>query len=75
MYYLMKISRNSSQIHGTLIYQNTLSYETDSWVDVTSVNFNSKNVYEDEVFVRQDILQFFSEVSKDYKYAKTPQTG
>ena len=45
------------------------SYEIDSWNDVTSVNFNSKtNVREDEIFGRQDIVQFFSEVSKDYKY-------
>ena len=29
-------------------------------VDVTSVNFNSKKVYEDDIFSRQDILQFFS---------------
>ena len=41
------------------------SYETDSWVDVTSVNFNSKNVHEDNIFGRQDILQSFSEISKD----------
>ena len=33
---------------------------TDSWIDVTSVNFNSKKIHEDEIFCRQDILQFFS---------------
>ena len=33
---------------------------TDSWVDVTSINFNNKKVYEDEMFGRQDILQCFS---------------
>ena len=27
-----------------------------------------KKVHEDEVFDRQDILQFFSDLSKDYKY-------
>ena len=43
------------------------SYETDSLVDVTSVNFDSKKIHEDKIFDRQDILQFFSEVSKDYK--------
>ena len=48
------------------------SYETDSWVDVTSVDFNSKNIHEDKFFDRQDILQFFSEVSKHYKYVKFP---
>ena len=40
---------------------------TDSWVDVISVNFNSKKVHEHDIFVRQDILQFFSVESKDYK--------
>ena len=30
------------------------------WVEVTSVNFNSKKAYEDEIFSRQDVLQFFS---------------
>ena len=53
---------------------------TDSWVDVTLttslwwrhfVNFNSKKVDEDDIFVRQDILQFFSVESKDYKYLKS----
>ena len=43
------------------------SYETDSWVDVTSVDFNSKKIHD-----RQNILQFFSGVSKDYKYVKSP---
>ena len=33
---------------------------TDSRYEVTAVNFNSKNVYEDETFGRQDILQFYS---------------
>ena len=47
-------------------------YNTDSWVDVTSVTFKSKKVHEDKIFGRQDILQFFSEVSKDYKYVKSP---
>ena len=41
--------------------------------DVTSVKFNSKKVFEDEIFGRQDILQFFSGESKDYKYVKFPQ--
>ena len=41
-------------------------YNTDSWVDVTSVTFKSKN--EDNIFDRQGILQFFLEVSKDYKH-------
>ena len=32
------------------------SCETDSWFDVTSVNFNSQKVHEDKIFERQDIL-------------------
>ena len=40
----------------------------DSWVDITSVNFNSKKVHEDEIFGRQDILQFLSGEFKDCKY-------
>ena len=47
------------------------SYETDFWFDVTSVNFNSKKVHEDNIFVRQDILQFLSQGSKYYKYIKS----
>ena len=47
-------------------------YTTNSGVDATSVTFKSKKVHEDEIFNRQDILQFFSEVSKDYKYVKSP---
>ena len=50
---------------GIYVYENLF---TDSWVDVISVNLNSKKVHEDSIFVRQDILQFFSVESKDYKY-------
>ena len=48
------------------------SYETDSWFDVTSINFNSQKVHEDKIFERQDILQFLSQGSKYYKYVKSP---
>ena len=51
------------------------SYETDSWVDVTSVDFNSKKIHEDKIFDRQNILQFFSGVSKDYKCVKSPNNN
>ena len=34
------------------------SNETDSWVDVISVDFNNKKIHEDKIFVRQNILQF-----------------
>ena len=39
---------------------NNVGLFTDTLVDVTSVNFNSKKVYEDEISGRQHILQFFS---------------
>ena len=47
-------------------------HNTDSLVDVTYVTFKSKKVHEDKIFDRQDILQCLSEVSKDYKYVKSP---
>ena len=56
---------------GICLYKNLFP---DSWVDVTSVNFNSKNVYEYEILSQQDISQFFSGESKEYKYSKFPQT-
>ena len=46
----------------------------DSRFDVTSANFNSEKIHEDDIFVRQDILQFFSGESKDYRHLKFPQT-
>ena len=53
------------------LYENLF---TDTMVDVNSVNFNSKTVYEDEIFGRQDILQFFVGEFKGYKYVKFPHT-
>ena len=49
-----------------------LDCNTDSWLDVTSVNFNSQKVHEDKIFERQDILQFLSQDSKYSKYIKSP---
>ena len=43
-------------IAGISLYENLF---TDSRYDITSVNFNSENVHEDDIFVQQDILQFF----------------
>ena len=59
----------SDVIMGISLYGNLF---TDSRYDITSVNFNSEKVHEDDIFVRQDILQFFSGESKDYKYLKSP---
>ena len=47
----------SEVIAGISIYENL---STDSRYDINSVNFN-----------RQDILQFFSGESKEYKYLKS----
>ena len=71
-YYLMKITEILKFMANSQIHKTPWSYETDSWVDVTSVTFNSKNIHEDKSFNRQNILQFFSGVSKDYKYVKCP---
>ena len=56
------------------VYMKT-SLQIPGYIDVTSVNFNSKKIYEDEIFGRQDILQFFSGEFIDYKYVKFPQTS
>ena len=63
---LLKLTkwRQSDVNPGIFVYENLF---TDSWVDVISVIFNSKKVYEDEIFGQQDTLQFFSRESKDYK--------
>ena len=47
----------SDVIAGISLYENLF---TDSRYDITSINFNSEKVHEDDIFVRQDILQFFS---------------
>ena len=42
-----------------------------SKIHVTSVDFNSKKIHKGKIFERQNILQFFSGVSKDYKYVRS----
>ena len=54
----------SDVIAGISLYENLV---TDFRYDITSVNFKSEKVHEDDIFVGQDILQFFSAESKDYK--------
>ena len=56
----------SDVIAGISLYENLF---TDSRYDI---NFNNEKVHEVDIFVRQDILQFFSGESKDYKYLKFP---
>ena len=41
------------------------------WSSYYDVNFNCKQIHEDTLFDRQDILQFSLGVSKDYKYVKS----
>ena len=48
------------------------SYREIPAMDITSVNFNREKVHGDDIFVQQDILQFFSGEFKDYKYLKSP---
>ena len=43
----------SDVIAGISLYENLF---TDCRYDITSVNFNSEKVHEDDIFVRQDIL-------------------
>ena len=59
----------SDVIAGISLYVNLF---TDSRNDITSVNFKSERVNEDDIFVRQDILQFFLRESIDYKYLESP---
>ena len=40
-------------------------YNTDSWVDVTSVNFNSEKVHEDKIFGRQEYKIYYN-FSQEY---------
>ena len=44
-----------------------VSIETDACFDVISINVNGRNVYEYEIFTRQDTPQFFLGESKDHK--------
>ena len=51
-----------------LTYNSTVFY---SWIEVTSVNFNTKKVHLNDIFGQQDILQIFSGDSKNDKYEKS----
>ena len=42
-------------------------------ITVCKRTFNSKKVRKDKIFGSQNILHFFSEVSTDYKYVKSPK--
>ena len=67
VFFAVKVD-GSDVIVGISLYENLF---TDSRYDITSVNFNSEKVRFD-IFVQQDISQFFSGESKDYKYLKSP---
>ena len=56
-FFTVKVDGNDVN-QGICLYKNLF---TDTWVDVISVSFNSKKVYKlDEIFGRQDKLQFIS---------------
>ena len=66
-----------AKVDGSDVIAGICKEVRDSRYDITSVNFRQnvtsvKKVHEDDIFVRQDILQFFSGESKDYKYLKSP---
>ena len=61
-FFAVKID-GSDVIAEISLYENLF---TDSRYDITSVNFNGEKVHEDDIFARQDILQFFSEESIYY---------
>ena len=47
------------KVDGNYVNQGTclnINLFTDTWVDVISVSFNSKKIYKDEIFGRQDKL-------------------
>ena len=49
------------------------SYETDSWVDVTSVNFNSKKIHEDENFRLTKYITIFLRSIQTLQMCKIPK--
>ena len=65
-FFTVKVEGNDVN-QGICLYENLF---TNTWDDVISVSFNSKKVCEDEIFGRQDKLQFSSREYKDYKYLR-----
>ena len=49
------------------------SYETDSWVDVTSVDFNSKKIHEDENFRLTKYITIFLRSIQTLQMCKIPK--
>ena len=70
-FFAVKVDKSEIIAGISILYENLF---TDSRYDITSVNFNSEKVHEDDIFVVQYkcILQFFSGESNDYKYLKSP---
>ena len=76
--YVFLISCTRTNTKGILASKNMpnrcilYALSTRAYYDVTSGNnFDCEKVHEDDIF-EQDVLHFFSEESKDYEYAKSP---
>ena len=79
LYVFLIISCTRTNTKGILASKNMpnrcilYALSTRTYYDVTSGNnFDCEKVHEDDIFERQDVLHFFSEESKDYEYAKSP---
>ena len=66
--FAVKVDRVTSNKES--VYTEVLIF-TNSLFDITSVNFHREKVYENEIFGRQDTLQFFLGESKNYNCLKT----
>ena len=78
LYVFLVISCTRTNTKGILASKNMpnrcilYALSTRAYYDVTSSNnFDCEQGHEDDIF-EQDVLHFFSEESKDYEYAKSP---
>ena len=53
-FFTVKVDRHDIN-QGICLYENLF---IDTWVDVISISFNSKKVYEDEIFSQQDTVNY-----------------
>ena len=79
LYVFLVISCTRTNTKGILASKNMpnrcilYALSTRAYYDVTSGNnFDCEQGHEDDIFERQDVLHFFSEESKDYQNAKSP---
>ena len=79
LYVFLVISCTRTNTKGILASKNMANrcilyaLSTRAYYNVTSGNnFDCEKVHEDDIFERQNVLHCFSEESKDYEYAKSP---